>query len=66
MENTNQIPEVLEELIKKAQEINFEMSTDYLTGELLQTIAASKPNGHFLNQKKYLRKKKHLLPLKIY
>lgn len=48
MENTNQIPEVLEKLIKKAQEINFEMGTDYLVGELLQTLAASKPNGHFL------------------
>ena len=57
MENTNQIPEVLEELIKKAQEINFEMSTDYLTGELLQTLAASKPNGHFLNQKNVSEKR---------
>lgn len=48
MENTNQAPEILEELIKKAQEINFEMGTDYLVGELLQTLVASKPNGHFL------------------
>ena len=48
MENTNQAPEILEELIKKAQEINFNMGTDYLVGELLQTLVASKPNGHFL------------------
>ncbi|PSR09570.1 MAG: SAM-dependent methyltransferase [Candidatus Arcticimaribacter sp.] len=48
MENTNQAPEILEELIKKAQEINFEMGTDYLVGELLQTLVTSKPNGHFL------------------
>jgi hypothetical protein len=48
MKNTNQIPEVLEKLIKKAQEINFEMGTDYLVGELLQTLSASKPNSYFL------------------
>ena len=48
MENTNQAPEIFEELIKKAQEINFNMGTDYLVGELLQTLVASKPNGHFL------------------
>lgn len=48
MENTNQAPEILGKLIKKAQEINFEMGTDYLVGELIQTLVASKPKGHFL------------------
>ena len=48
MENTNQAPEILKELIKKAQEINFNMGTDNLVGELLQTLVASKPKGHFL------------------
>ena len=57
MKNTNQIPEVLEVLIKKAQKINFEMGSVYLTGELLQTLAASKPNGHFLNQKNVSEKR---------
>lgn len=57
MKNTNQIPEVLEVLIKKAQKINFEMGSVYLAGELLQTLAASKPNGHFLNQKNVSEKR---------
>ena len=52
MENTNQIPEVLEELIKKAQEINFEMGTDYLVGELLQHMVVLHGLSFSLMQKK--------------
>ena len=38
----------LEELTKKAKEIKFNMGTDLLAGELIQTLISSKINGYFL------------------
>tara|TARA_B110000285_G_scaffold76178_1_gene87759 strand:+ start:167 stop:730 length:564 start_codon:yes stop_codon:yes gene_type:complete len=38
----------LEELTKKAKEIKFNMGTDLLAGELIQTLISSKVNGDFL------------------
>ena len=38
----------LEELTKKAKEVKFNMGTDLLAGELIQTLISSKINGDFL------------------
>jgi predicted O-methyltransferase YrrM len=41
-------PMQLEEIIKATKAIGFTMASDYLTGSLLRTLAASKPAGKFL------------------
>ena len=38
----------LEELTKKEKEVKFNMGTDLLAGELIQTLISSKINGYFL------------------
>ncbi len=41
-------PKSLPAIEKATQEIGFTMASDYLTGSLLRTLAASKPVGNFL------------------
>ena len=42
----------LEELTEKAKEIKFNMRTDLLAEELIQTLISSKINGDFWNQER--------------
>lgn len=43
-----QPPKELRQIIKRTDELQFGMASEPRTGALLQVLAASKPNGHFL------------------
>src|ERR1700683_2175653 len=41
-------PATLARILKKSADLGFEMASEYRTGSLLRTLAASKPGGRFL------------------
>lgn len=41
-------PQQLQRIMERAEQLNFTMSCDIETGQILRTLAASKPNGQFL------------------
>jgi len=47
-ENSIQLPPKYPELLKATQLMDFKMGSDILTGNLLRTLATTKPNGRFL------------------
>lgn len=44
----NQVPAVLDAIRRDTQQVGFTMASEPQTGSLLRTLAASKPNGRFL------------------
>jgi predicted O-methyltransferase YrrM len=42
------IPEVVQEILRKTEDIGFQMVSEPLIGSLLRTLATSKPSGRFL------------------
>jgi predicted O-methyltransferase YrrM len=47
-EKTVQLPPKYADVLKASEVMDFKMSSDVLTGNLLQTLAATKPKGRFL------------------
>ena len=43
-----QLPPILSQIVQRTQELSFNMASEPKTGALLRALAASKPNGRFL------------------